>query len=271
MVDPDERVSGRGFKILIENGVEVVKFHSHKDEAKNLIEGFIKLKKEKRPFISLKLAMSLNGKIATAKNESNWISGVSARNLVHFFRSRHDAVMVGTKTALSDNPRLNLRGPFAKLKQPIRVILDRTLLLSHAGSFFQNLNTQKSILIHDRALQKEAAKKWGDSKLHLLGVKTDQQNRLDLVDLFYSLGKYGLTKVLVEGGGRLSEALVRQGLVDQIIIFSAGIILDKLSIDGLVADTSSFKNTHLCDFPRYKLESTFQIGNDVAHIWRPRV
>ena len=66
LVDPDERVSGRGFKILIENGVEVVKFHSHNDEAKNLIEGFIKLKKEKRPFISLKLAMSLNGKIATA-------------------------------------------------------------------------------------------------------------------------------------------------------------------------------------------------------------
>ena len=215
----------------------------------------------------MKLALSLNGKIATKSSESNWISGEDARTLVHFFRSRYDAVMVGTKTALTDNPNLNLRGQFAYLPSPQKIIIDRELALPKTSNFVKNSTLGNLIMVHDQQIDPTILRKWRQNGIKTLGVRTDKRNHLDLTDLFIKLADLGLTSVLVEGGGTLATALLEQDLVDLLILFTAGLIIDKQGINGL--NLTMPTNTTLSNMPRFSLEKTYRIGDDVAHFWRP--
>ena len=267
MEDPNPRVNGSGFKLLTEQGIIVDRNSGLLPEAKNLVEGFLKVVEKKRPFIALKLALSLNGKISTKSSESNWISGEDARTLVHFFRSHYDAVMVGTKTALTDNPNLNLRGQFAYLPSPQKIIIDRELALPKTSNFVKNSTLGNLIMVHDQQIDPTILRKWRQNGIKTLGVRTNKRNELDLKDLSIKLADLGLTSVLVEGGATLATALLEQDLVDLLILFTAGLIIDKQGISGL--NLTMPKNTTLSNMPRFSLEKTYRIGNDVAHFWRP--
>ena len=118
--DPDPRVNGKGFELLRKNGIEVDNSPLLLKELKDLNEGFITSIEKKRPHITLKLAVSLNGKIATKENKSSWISEKKSRIFVQMIRSKHDAILIGSKTAFWDNPRLNLRDQFKNLPQPVQ-------------------------------------------------------------------------------------------------------------------------------------------------------
>ena len=133
--DPNPRVNGKGFEILRKNGIIVDNSPILLKEIKNLNQGFITSIEKKRPFIALKLAMSLNGKIATQTKKSNWISGEKSRNFVQLIRSHYDAIMIGTETAFWDNPSLNLRDQFSDLPQPAKIIIDKDLKLSKKNEF----------------------------------------------------------------------------------------------------------------------------------------
>ena len=133
--DPNPRVNGKGFEILRKNGIIVDNSPILLKEIKNLNQGFITSIEKKRPFIALKLAMSLNGKIATQTKKSNWISGEKSRNFFQLIRSHYDAIMIGTETAFWDNPSLNLRGQFSDLPQPAKIIIDKDLKLSKKNEF----------------------------------------------------------------------------------------------------------------------------------------
>ena len=128
--DPNPKVNGKGFELLRKHGIVVDNSPILLKELKDLNEGFITSIEKKRPFITLKLALSLNGKIATKENKSSWISGEKSRTFVQMIRSNHDAILIGTKTAFWDNPRLNLRDHFKNLPQPVKIILDKNLELS---------------------------------------------------------------------------------------------------------------------------------------------
>ena len=263
--DPNPSVNGKGFELLKKNGIEVDNSPLLLKELKELNEGFITSIEKKRPYITLKLALSLNGKIATKKNKSSWISGEKSRKFVQMIRSKHDAILIGTKTAFWDNPRLNLRDQFKNLPQPVKIILDKNLKLLEQIDLDRSMYNNKIFLVHDVNLKKKKTKSLKLKGINTLGVSTLENGYLDLTDLFKKLSKLGLTRILVEGGGKLATSLIESKLVDKLILFSAGIILDKDGIDGINLGLSDAIS--LNDYDRYSLDKSIIIGNDVAHFW----
>ena len=263
--DPNPKVNGKGFELLRKHGIVVDNSPILLKELKDLNEGFITSIEKKRPFITLKLAVSLNGKIATKENKSSWISGEKSRTFVQMIRSNHDAILIGTKTAFWDNPRLNLRDHFKNLPQPVKIILDKNLELSDQIDLNKSIPNNKIFLIHDVNLKKEKTKRLKEKGINTVGVSTLENGYLDLIDLFKKLSKLGLTRILVEGGGKLGTSLIESKLVDKLILFTAGIILDKDGIDGIHLNLSDAISLDDCD--RYSLDKSIIIGNDVAHFW----
>ena len=263
--DPNPRVNGKGFEILRKNGIIVDNSPILLKEIKNLNQGFITSIEKKRPFIALKLAMSLNGKIATQTKKSNWISGEKSRNFVQLIRSHYDAIMIGTETAFWDNPRLNLRDQFSDLPQPAKIVLDKDLKLSKKMNYIRSKDTDKLFFVHDLNLKKEKIEAVKVKGIRTIGVSTLKNGNLNLDEIFKNLSKLGLTSVLVEGGGKIATSLLEVGLVDKLILFTAGIILDKNGIDGF--QPSIPESINLNNYNRYDLEKSLTIGNDVAHFW----
>ena len=263
--DPNPRVNGKGFEILRKNGIIVDNSPILLKEIKNLNQGFITSIEKKRPFIALKLAMSLNGKIATQTKKSNWISGEKSRNFVQLIRSHYDAIMIGTETAFWDNPSLNLRGQFSDLPQPAKIIIDKDLKLSKKMNYIRSKDTDKLFFVHDLNLKKEKIEAVKVKGIRTIGVSTLKNGNLNLDEIFKSLSKLGLTSVLVEGGGKIATSLLEVDLVDKLILFTAGIILDKNGIDGF--QPSIPESINLNNYNRYDLEKSLTIGNDVAHFW----
>ena len=263
--DPNPRVNGKGFEILRKNGIIVDNSPILLKEIKNLNQGFITSIEKKRPFIALKLAMSLNGKIATQTKKSNWISGEKSRNFVQLIRSHYDAIMIGTETAFWDNPSLNLRGQFSDLPQPAKIIIDKNLKLSKKMNLIRSKGNEKLFFVHDLNLKKEKIEAVKVKGIRTIGVSTLKNGNLNLDEIFKNLSKLGLTSVLVEGGGKIATSLLEVELVDKLILFTAGIILDKNGIDGF--QPSIPESINLNNYNRYELDKSLTIGNDVAHFW----
>ncbi|MFL2802491.1 MAG: bifunctional diaminohydroxyphosphoribosylaminopyrimidine deaminase/5-amino-6-(5-phosphoribosylamino)uracil reductase RibD [Paracoccaceae bacterium] len=263
--DPDPRVNGKGFEILRKHGIIVDNSPILFREIKDLNQGFIKSIEEKRPYIALKLAMSLNGKIATQTNKSNWISGERSRNFVQLLRSQYDAIIIGTGTAFWDNPRLNLRDQFLDLPQPVKIIIDKDLKLSNDLDLTKSKNDEQLFFVHDLNLEKDKIKSMEFKGIKTIGVSTLKNGYLNLNEMFQKLSKLGLTRILVEGGGKLATSLIEFKLVDKLILFTAGIILDKNAIDGFQSSISNIIN--LDSYNRYSLEKSLIIGNDIVNFW----
>ena len=263
--DPNPEVNGSGFKLLEKNGIIVDNSPILYKEIRELNEGFISLIEKKRPFIALKLALSLNGKIATQVNKSNWITGKKSRNYVQMLRANYDAIIVGTGTAYWDNPRLNLRNQFHDLPQPTKIIIDKNLrLLDQINSDIESIN-EKKIIVHDSKVKKDKVRNTKYSKINFLGIPTTENDYIDLDILFKELGNLGYTRVLVEGGGKLATSLIKFQLVDKLFLFTAGILLDKDGIDGFQSSISDIIN--LNKYKRYILDRYKSFGNDILHIW----
>ena len=263
--DPNPRVNGKGFEILRKNGIIVDNSPILLKEIKNLNQGFITSIEKKRPFIALKLAMSLNGKIATQTKKSNWISGEKSRNFVQLIRSHYDAIMIGTETAFWDNPSLNLRGQFSDLPQPAKIIIDKDLKLSKKMNLIRSKDNEKLFFVHDLNLKKEKIESMKAKGIRTIGVSTLKNGNLNLDEIFKNLSKLGLTSVLVEGGGKIATSLLEFGLVDKLILFTAGIILDKNGVDGFQPSIPEIIN--LNNYNRYELDKSLTFGNDLAHFW----
>ena len=263
--DPDPRVNGKGFEILRRNGIIVDNSPILLKEIKNLNQGFISSIEKKRPYIALKLAMSLNGKIATQTKKSNWISGEKSRNFVQLIRSHYDAILIGTGTAFWDNPRLNLRDQFSDLPQPAKIIIDKDLKLSKKINLIKFKDTEKLFFVHDLNLKKDKIESMKVKGIRTIGVSTLENGNLNLDEIFKNLSELGLTSVLVEGGGKIATSLLEVELVDKLILFTAGIILDKNGIDGF--QPSIPESINLNNYNRYDLDKSLTIGNDVAHFW----
>ena len=263
--DPDPRVNGKGFEILRSNGIIVDNSPILLKEIKNLNKGFITSVEKKRPYIALKLAMSLNGKIATQTKKSNWISGEKSRNFVQLIRSQYDAIMIGTETAYWDNPRLNLRDQFSDLPQPAKIIIDKDLKLSKKMNFIESKGTEKLFFVHDLNLKEDKIESLKVKGIKTIGVSKIENGNLNLDEICKNLWKLGLTSVLVEGGGKIATSLLEFGLVDKLILFTAGIILDKNGVDGFQPSIPEIIN--LNNYNRYELDKSLTFGNDLAHFW----
>ncbi|WP_424941728.1 bifunctional diaminohydroxyphosphoribosylaminopyrimidine deaminase/5-amino-6-(5-phosphoribosylamino)uracil reductase RibD [Aliiroseovarius crassostreae] len=258
--DPDPRVDGGGFAMLRAAGI-AVEVGLCADEARHDLAGFLLKTTEGRPWITLKLANSFDGRIATATGESQWITGPDARRYVHALRARHDAVMVGGGTARDDDPALTVRG-LGVTRQPTRVILSRHLDLPQNSQLARTAADTPVLLCHGRKAPKDRVAFWRAQGAICLEV-AEQNGTLDAVSVLQALGTHGLTRVFCEGGGGLAASLLMAGLVDELIGFTAGVALGAEGRPSLAA----MGITQLTDAPRFRLVETRALGGDVLHRW----
>ena len=256
--DPDPRTAGRGHQRLREAGIEVVE-GVMRAEGEAAHAGFLSRVTLGRPRLTLKLATSLDGRIATASGESRWITGPAARRRVHALRARHDAVLVGGGTARADDPALDVRG-MGNAGQPVRIVASRradlpgTRLFSVPGPVW---------LVHGAGDVTDArAAEIGD-RATLVPVATGQGGQLDPAAMLAALGAAGLTSVLCEGGGALAASLLAAGLVDEMVAFTAGLALGAEGWPALGA----LGIGPLAEAPRFRLAGVEAVGGDVLHRW----
>ncbi len=215
MEDPDPRVCGKGFSILKAAGIDVVA-GVLAQEAAFQHEGFIKRIQLGRPMVSLKLASTLDGRIATQSGESRWITGEVARNVAQSLRVTHDAVMVGIGTVLADDPELTCRLPGLERASPIRIVVDGRLTIPATSKLVMTasqtplwiITREKSDIGKIRVLEHHGVR--------ILPVPTHDDGTMDMNGVARQLGEQGLTRVLVEGGGTLAASFMRDGVVDRL-------------------------------------------------------
>ena len=211
--DPHPKVSGRGIQKLRRRGLKVT---TGVLKAECLIQhrGFISVCERGRPYVTLKLATSLDGRIALANGESRWITSPESREFVHRLRDENDAVMVGSGTARADDPELNVRRGDRIARTPVRLLVDGGNRVSPSSRLFDcDRGGETWVLCRKgaRGLQRTRAK-----ASRVLEISHSDDGFIDLPRAFQRLGKEGLTSVLVEGGGRLAAALLRANLVDEV-------------------------------------------------------
>ncbi len=256
MGDPDPRVAGRGLARLREAGIAVTT-GVRDAEARLDHGGFLLRVTAGRPWLTLKLAASLDGRIATASGESRWITGPAARAVVQALRATHDAVMVGGGTARADDPLLTVRG----IARPpvVRVVWTRALNLDPAGQLGRTSDEAPVWLLH--AAGDPAP--WEGRGARCLRV-AENATGLEPAEALRVLGREGLTRVLCEGGGRLAAALLAADLVDEFVLFQAGLALgsEGRPMIGPLALPS------LAAAPRLRLAEIGEVGGEVLTRWR---
>jgi diaminohydroxyphosphoribosylaminopyrimidine deaminase/5-amino-6-(5-phosphoribosylamino)uracil reductase len=233
-VDPFPKVRGRGIAILKRAGIEVSS-GVLEQECRALNEGFITRVATGRPFVILKLAATLDGRIAAAGGDSRWISSPPSREMVHRWRREADAVMVGAGTVLADNPRLTCR--IQGGRDPVRVIVDGQLRTPAGARVFTERSNAPAILVTTRANLERARIRYGSAPVEVLGAQT-RSGEIALDEVMQEFGRRGWCKVLIEGGAHLAGAALRQGIVDRVALFLAPRILGcgLAAVEGLAFD-----------------------------------
>ncbi len=219
--DPDPRVNGRGLAALRAAGLAVEEGLCG-EAARDLNAGFILKVTQARPLVTVKLATSLDGQIATAGGQSKWITGPAAREDGHRLRAGHDAVMVGSGTALADDPRLDVRLPGLEAQSPLRVVLDGRLRLPLGSDLVAGAAERPTLLVSDAALAPDRLAPYRDAGVDLLPMPYKPGEGLVLAGVLKGLAARGVTRLLVEGGGLLVAGLLEAGLVDRLVIYRAG-------------------------------------------------
>lgn len=213
--DPNPKVAGKSIELLMSKGIEV-KVGIIEEQIKELNEEFIKYIKTNLPFVLLKSAMTLDGKIATHTGDSKWISSSESRKYVHKLRNRLTAIMVGVNTILVDNPMLNTRLD-STCVNPIKIVVDSRGKIPIDSNVVKN-NPNELILATTNKIKpskKQALKSLGVSVL----VVSEKNNKVDLTRLMTKLGEMNIDSILLEGGATLNEAMLKEELVDKVLFF----------------------------------------------------
>lgn len=221
MKDPNPLVAGRGFRQLRSAGVRV-RCGLLQDECERLNEAFAKFITRRIPFVTLKIAGTLDGRIAAASGDARWISGPQSRELVHRLRNEVDAVIVGSGTVLADDPQLTCRIPGGR--NPWRVILDTRLRISPRAQIFSQPEPEKTIVFTgpNASLRKVEALQSSGARVFNLPV---QNRKISWAALLKNLGKFDLTSVLIEGGSTIAATALQKRIVDKVLFFYAPKIL----------------------------------------------
>lgn len=262
--DVDPRVAGQGCAMLRAAGIEVMT-GVLEIEALSANAGFFTRIDLDRPFVTLKLASSFDGRIATATGESQWITGPDARRYVHALRARHDAVMVGGGTARKDDPSLTVRDLGVDW-QPARVVVSRRLDLPLMGKLARSAQQTPVILCHGHDADATLMQTWRDLGATLLPCAAAGV-QLDPLDVLRQLAGHGLTRVFCEGGSALAASLIEADLVDELVGFTAGLAV---GAEGLPS-VGALGLSALAQAPRYDLRHSRAIGGDVLHVWQRRL
>ena len=252
--DPFPKVRGKGIAILRKAGIAVT-LGVMEEEARRGNEGFFTRIETGRPMAILKLAMTLDGRIATSSGDSQWISGEESRALVHRWRRYSDAVMVGAGTVIADNPRLTCREKGGR--DPYRVIIDAKLRSDTRARVFTQKSSASTILVTAPAKYRIAQERYGSAHTEILAMKTID-GEIALSPLLREFGQRGWNRIMLEGGAHLAASALRQKVVDRIAFFVAPKLLGGglAAIEGLglakMRDTISLEDMEV-----------WQVGEDL--------
>lgn len=217
LLDVNPKVAGKGFKILEDAGIHV-EYGFLQDELRKQNEVFFKWIEHKKPFVVLKAAMTLDGKIATATGQSKWITNETSRAYGYKLRDIYDGIMVGINTVIEDNPMLTARVDGGK--NPIRIVVDSSLKIDINANVVQDKSAKTIIAITDKA-DKDKILKLQAQDVDVIVVDKDKNDKVDIEKLLDILGQQNICSILVEGGATLSGSFVAKKLVDKVYFFIA--------------------------------------------------
>jgi diaminohydroxyphosphoribosylaminopyrimidine deaminase / 5-amino-6-(5-phosphoribosylamino)uracil reductase len=261
--DPDPRVKGEGHARLRAAGI-AVEVGEGAAEAAEINAGFLLRVREGRPLFHLKIAASLDGRIATASGESKWITGDAARAHGHRLRSVHDAILVGANTVAADDPELTCRLPGLGRYSPARIVLDSRARMSPSSRLVLTTRKAPVWLICTAAAPHATRNALRAKGVEVIDVAADGQGRVDVGEAARVLGERGLTRVLVEGGGEVAAAFLKADLVDRLTAYRGGLLMgaDSRSAVGPMG------YQRLDSAPRFTLTSSRIVGGNTVETWR---
>ena len=217
--DPNPKVNGKGLARLRRAGVEVLT-GVLQPEADKLNRPFFKAIRERMPFVTLKAAVTLDGKLATATGDSRWVTGEAARAWVHRLRDQVDVILVGSNTVRRDDPKLTTRLPGGGGKDPVRVVVDSRLSLKPTYTVFTQRSAARTVLATLEDPKGRKARRFTEQGVEVWQVR-EKRGRVDLKALLARLAKEGLNHVLVEGGAEMYGSFLRERLADELALFLA--------------------------------------------------
>ena len=233
LLDVNPKVAGKGFKILEDAGIHV-EYGFLQDELRKQNEVFFKWIEHKKPFIVLKVAMTLDGKIATATGQSKWITNETSRAYGYKLRDIYDGIMVGINTVIEDNPMLTARVDGGK--NPIRIVVDSSLRIDINANVVQDKSAKTIVATTDKA-DKDKILKLQAQDIDVIVVDKDENDKVDIEKLLDILGQQNICSILVEGGATLSGSFVAKKLVDKVYFFIAPKIIGGKEAKTPVAGT----------------------------------
>jgi diaminohydroxyphosphoribosylaminopyrimidine deaminase/5-amino-6-(5-phosphoribosylamino)uracil reductase len=261
--DPDPRVSGAGIKRLAEAGVETITGLCQ-EEARRLNAGFLMRVTRGRPLFTLKTATTLDGRVATVRGNSKWITGAPARAFAHGLRADHDAIMIGIGTALADEPSLTCRLAGLEDRSPIRIVADSTLRLPLTSPLVATAGEVPTWVITVAGCDADRRVALENRDVSVIEAGAGEDGRPDLKWLAGELGRRGLTRVLVESGGDLAAAMVKDDLIDRLAWFRSAKLIGG---DGRGA-VGAFGIDAVAEAPSFVRDSITDAGEDVLETYR---
>ena len=258
MEDPNPLVAGKGIALLREAGIEVV-CGVEEEALREQNRVFLKYISTKLPWVAMKTAMTLDGKIATRTGDSKWITGAEARAYVHELRHRFMAILVGIGTAVADDPLLNCRIEGRGVRQPIRVVVDSNARLSLESQLVKTAGEYRTIVAYTRFAPEERVKALQETGVEML-LCEEKEGLVDVKNLLVLLGQSGIDSILLEGGGSLNYTFLAERLVDELYAFIAPKIVGGMSAKTPVEGLGVEK---MADAINLELKNVLNMGDDV--------
>ena len=261
IADPDPRVAGQGLAALRQAGI-AVEVGVMAEQAAALNRGYLIRTEVGQPMVTLKLATTLDGRIAAHTGDSHWITGEPARAAAHGLRASHDAVAVGIGTAVTDDPSLTCRLPGMPVRPPVRIVFDTRLQLPLTLGLITTAREVPTWIVTLEAtldlLPAERIETFRSLGVEIIPVVARETGRLSIASALTAFAERGLTRLLVEGGGRLAASFIDEKLVDELVIFRSGLVLGG---DGIPA-IAGLGLEAVADAPCFRLVDGRQIGQD---------
>jgi diaminohydroxyphosphoribosylaminopyrimidine deaminase/5-amino-6-(5-phosphoribosylamino)uracil reductase len=258
--DPDQRVAGRGHRLLREAGIEV-RTGVLADAARRANLGHIRRVTAGRPMVTLKLAETADGFAAAPSPAPRLaITGSTANARVHMWRAQHDAIMIGIGTALSDDPMLSVRLPGAEARRPLRIVLDTRLALPPTSQLALTAKDFPTLVVAGEDVPDAAATRLSALGIEVMRVRRDGSGRVDLAVALTALSMRGLTRIFSEGGPRVAAGLITQGFADEVIVLRSEM---KLASEGVPA-LNSVSRALLEDPLHYRRTGPTRLGDDLC-------
>ena len=261
-LDPDPRVNGMGSTRLQAAGIDVTT-GVLQTEAERILSGFLHRIVHKRPYITMKIAMSADGYIAASAGQQTWLTGEMAKRWVYDLRSRHNAILTGSGTAITDNPMLTCRAPLSPANSPQRVILDSKLTLPLHSHLVQSADDVPLLIVVTRAVSEAQKAPYIEKAVEFLPSPcADGQFKLPV--LFETLAKRGINNLMVEAGARLNASVLTTGLVDEVMVLQAPIHIGSGGLPA-VAGADGLESVLK---KRYIETKSCRLGSDRLVCWR---